>query len=178
MLLVGFYIGALMTSSAARISQLANSDPDLLDFQRRAENLYILAKAREVEVARLNSVQPIFGMMPARPGLIQRMLLRSSPRRRRKRDIITLRDCGLFSWEWYLRRYPDVADAGIHPVAHFLDHGAGELRDPGPHFSTRHYLNLYPDIRDSGMNPLLHYVRWGWREKRSIRPGMPHGGAV
>jgi hypothetical protein len=167
-----------MNTSVAQTSQLAYPDQVLVELQHRVEKLYILAKTREIELARLNSVQPIFGMLPPRPGPIQRLLFRSSPRRRRRRNIITLRDSGLFSLEWYLSRYPDVADAGINPAAHFLDHGADELRDPGPYFSTRHYLNLYPDVRDSGINPLLHYVHWGWREKRSIRPGMPHGAPI
>ncbi|WP_445000728.1 glycosyltransferase family 4 protein [Halomonas mongoliensis] len=36
---------------------------------------------------------------------------------------------------WYLGRYPDVAAAGMAPLAHFLLHGLAEGRDPSPWLS-------------------------------------------
>ena len=43
---------------------------------------------------------------------------------------------GLFDKEWYLTAYPDIADAGVDPLKHFIHHGINEGRDPNP------YLNL------------------------------------
>lgn len=37
--------------------------------------------------------------------------------------------------DWYVRRYPDVATAGMSPLAHFLLHGLAEGRDPSPWLS-------------------------------------------
>jgi hypothetical protein len=63
-------------------------------------------------------------------------------------------------------RYPDVAEVGIDPVEHYLFHGARELRDPGPSFSTAGYLALYPDVGEAGQNPLVHYLAFGRAEGR------------
>src|SRR5258708_7058553 len=75
-----------------------------------------------------------------------------------------------FDREWYLKNYPDVAEAGIDPAAHYLLSGAAEERDPGPRFCTHAYLQRYPDVAESGMNPLLHYLRHGADEERDISP--------
>jgi hypothetical protein len=71
---------------------------------------------------------------------------RSAPSRPRKQDP-DIRHCaavllksGLFDSEYYLQHNPDVAAAGIDPVAHYLRIGAAELRNPGPYFSTRWYV--------------------------------------
>lgn len=79
-----------------------------------------------------------------------------------------MRESGLFDDEWYLRHYPDVAAEGVDPAHHYLHHGASELRDPGPNFSTRHYVSMYPDVRNDSINPLLHYLYYGWNEERII----------
>lgn len=141
--------------------------------QQRLEALFIEARGLEAEVIRLRALHPLMIRRPSRPPLLLRLVYRLLPRLRRPRDIRTLRDSGLFDAAWYLEHNPDVRAAGSDPVRHFLDHGAAEGRDPGPHFSTAHYLALYPDIRDGGHNPLLHYLTAGWDEGRSIRPGMP-----
>lgn len=77
-----------------------------------------------------------------------------------------LRDSGLFNEEWYLRRYPDVARAGIDPVKHYLKHGVAEARNPSPDFDTQCYLAANPDVVASGMNPLVHYLSYGKKEGR------------
>ena len=52
---------------------------------------------------------------------------------------------GLFSADWYLARYPDVASAGIGPLLHFIRYGAAEGRDPGTAIlHSRHTLNAIP----------------------------------
>ena len=78
----------------------------------------------------------------------------------------------LFSREWYLTQYPDVAKAGGDPARHYLQEGATLGYDPGPDFSTRGYLNRYPDVAKAGMNPLLHYLRHGKSEGRVIVPAQ------
>jgi hypothetical protein len=80
---------------------------------------------------------------------------------------------GLFDPEYYLRRNPDVAAAGIDPVVHYLLHGAAELRSPSPYFSTRWYVRSYPDVAASGKNPLYHFIMSGYAEGRLALPRHP-----
>jgi hypothetical protein len=81
----------------------------------------------------------------------------------------------LFDREWYLKTYPDVAEAKVDPAAHYLSSGAAEERDPGPRFCTHAYLRRYSDVAASGMNPLLHYLQHGINEGRDISPlGVPN----
>jgi hypothetical protein len=148
----------------------------MADLQSRVETLYAAKTTLEQELSRLRNAPPLVICCPPRPALPTRLALRLLPRLRRRRNLELIRQCGLFDPEWYRAAYPDVAAAGLDPAAHFLDHGARERRDPGPHFDTAHYLHLYPDIAAGALNPLVHYVIAGRAEQRSIRPGMPHGG--
>ncbi len=79
----------------------------------------------------------------------------------RKEEIELVLASGLFDGEWYLTRYPDVARAGLDPLAHFLDHGWHERRDPSSRFSTKAYLKANPDLEKSAVNPLVHFIRAG-----------------
>ena len=76
----------------------------------------------------------------------------------------------LFDPAFYLRKYPDVAAAGVNPLCHYLKHGAAELRQPHPLFDPGFYLDRNPDIRRAGVNPLVHYVRHGAAEDRKPLP--------
>ena len=76
----------------------------------------------------------------------------------------------LFNTDWYLAKNPDVREAGVNPLEHYVRFGAAEGRDPNPLFDTDWYLARYPDIRQSGVNPLEHYVRFGAREGRDPNP--------
>ena len=78
---------------------------------------------------------------------------------------------GLFDVEWYLQAYPDIAEAGIDPIEHYLTMGAYEGRNPSEVFDTSWYLLYYQDVTDSGLNPLVHYIRYGQKENRATRPG-------
>lgn len=89
---------------------------------------------------------------------------------RGKEDAALVRQSDLFDVDWYIARYPDVAAAGIDPVAHYLEFGAKEGRDPGPMFDSRYYLQTYPDVVASGINPLVHFLRHGQSEDRKTRP--------
>lgn len=78
----------------------------------------------------------------------------------------------LFDAEWYLERYPDVAQSNVMPDLHYLKFGAAENRDPGPLFSTKRYLDLHPDVAKSRINPLVHYITYGLKERRMIEPSQ------
>ncbi|MEF8747627.1 MAG: glycosyltransferase [Candidatus Accumulibacter propinquus] len=52
-------------------------------------------------------------------------------------------DSGLFDSDWYLRRYPDLAEMRVDGLWHFLAHGVHEDRDPGPGFSSSGYRARY-----------------------------------
>lgn len=60
---------------------------------------------------------------------------------------------------WYLEQYADVAKAGIDPVAHYLEHGWREGRQPRANFSTSAYLARHPELAPAGINPLIHALR-------------------
>ena len=68
----------------------------------------------------------------------------------------------------YLRMYPDVAQAGVDPLFHFLLRGNEEYRNPSSGFDTRYYLGRYPDVQAAGINGLLHYALFGSPENRSL----------
>lgn len=70
---------------------------------------------------------------------------------------------------FYLAAYPDIAEAGIDPVEHYVAHGWREGRDPTPLFSTNDYLELNLDVDAAGINPFVHYVTVGRREGRPLR---------
>lgn len=74
-----------------------------------------------------------------------------------------------FDGAWYLAIYPDVKEAGIEPVAHFLEHGLQEGRNPNPYFDGRAYVHANPDIAAFPFGPFMHYVCFGFREKRPLR---------
>lgn len=79
-----------------------------------------------------------------------------------------IRNSGLFDEDWYSKTYPSAASSG-GALAHFINAGAAEGCDPGPHFSTTSYIADYPDVGASGSNALLHYLRFGRAEGRKIR---------
>jgi hypothetical protein len=65
-----------------------------------------------------------------------------------------------FDAAFYLERYPDVRQAGINPLRHYLRHGAAEGRKPHPLFEPEYYLSCCPAARKSP-NPLLHFIETG-----------------
>lgn len=71
---------------------------------------------------------------------------------------------------YYLRRYPDIANARVDPVKHYIEHGWREGRDPSPDFITDYYLKRYPDVAPSGLNPFFHYLTIGKPAGRGATP--------
>jgi tetratricopeptide (TPR) repeat protein len=81
--------------------------------------------------------------------------------RERRRDAMSLArvaSSSLFDQRYYLTSNPDVADAGVDPVIHYIDFGAQELRNPSTFFNTREYLLRNPVVTALTLNPLLHYI--------------------
>lgn len=87
-------------------------------------------------------------------------------RRGRRAEARMIAASSLFDREWYLRTYPDVGEAGLDPLDHYMAWGWREGRDPGPEFATSAYLAANADVRRSGVNPLLHYIEFGHAEGR------------
>ncbi|MCK0533329.1 glycoside hydrolase family 99-like domain-containing protein [Sphingobium agri] len=85
-------------------------------------------------------------------------------------DVNVLRESGLFDIDWYLNRYPDVAELGIDPIVHYLELGAALGRDPSPKLSSTGYLKANPDVAAAGINPLVHYAISGRYEVRQVPP--------
>ena len=87
-----------------------------------------------------------------------------------KDDLALIRSSGLFDETWYLANNPDVAQAKVNPLFHYLRDGGLEGRDPGPNFNSARYLDTYDDVKQTGINPLVHYLKYGREEGR--RPNL------
>ena len=74
-----------------------------------------------------------------------------------------------FDADYYLAANPDVADARIDPLDHFMNNGWREGRNPNLSFSVSHYLDFYPDVAEARINPFLHYLMAGKAEGRTPR---------
>lgn len=75
-----------------------------------------------------------------------------------------------FDADYYLMRYPDVADRGHEPLDHYMRFGWKEGRDPTATFSTSFYLEAYPDIKAANVDPFWHFVVAGENEGRDAFP--------
>ena len=78
---------------------------------------------------------------------------------------------------WYLRRYPDVAEAieagsAVSAHRHFVENGYFEGRFPAePSIDEQWYLRQYPDVGESVsrgefQSALRHFLQEGYREGR------------
>lgn len=74
-----------------------------------------------------------------------------------------------FDSAYYLLCNPDVAEAGIEPIDHFMEHGWREGRSPNTEFQVDYYLHSNDDVRAAGMNPFLHYLLAGRAEGRAAQ---------
>ena len=64
-----------------------------------------------------------------------------------------------FDLNYYLKVYPDVAEARVDALQHYLRHGWREGRNPNAWFSTAAYLKQHPDVLSTGEDPLTHLAR-------------------
>ena len=83
-----------------------------------------------------------------------------------------LKKSSLFDPQYYLEMNPDVAQARIDPLWHYLLYGASEGRAASRKFSTDLYLASNPDVKNSDLNPLAHYLRHGKAEGRTLGTNM------
>ena len=83
-----------------------------------------------------------------------------------KRDKELIEKSGVFDRTWYLLCYPDVANAGLDPVEHFLRFGVAEKRNPTEFFDLEFYVSRYQDVAKASMNPFIHYLKFGNEEGR------------
>jgi hypothetical protein len=81
----------------------------------------------------------------------------------------------IFEESYYLQSHPDVAAAVENnafetALAHFLECGQFEGRDPSPRFNTQYYLQQNPDVaavvRDTAKNKnpltaIAHFIEHG-----------------
>lgn len=81
-----------------------------------------------------------------------------------------LKHSRLFFADFYILNNPDVAEAKVDPLRHFIEHGSAEGRDPNPLFSLSWYISQNPDVAAEKVCPLYHYVKFGWHEGRSPSP--------
>ncbi|GBR71776.1 glycosyltransferase [Gluconobacter kanchanaburiensis] len=87
-----------------------------------------------------------------------------------------------FDPQWYLERYPDVAEALAHnryqsPLHHYLTNGNPAAYDPNPWFSESFYTERYPDVGNivangSFRNGYEHFIRFGIAEQRQPQNGV------
>lgn len=92
-----------------------------LAWQTTAESLYM-------------SDEPKSRFFPVPP-----LMCRGTEQQKQHNLVLLLTQKACFDAQWYLRRYPDVAAAGIDPMLHFVKFGAKEGRDPLPTFSLSGY---------------------------------------
>ena len=77
-----------------------------------------------------------------------------------------IKQLDLFDEDFYLKKYPNIKNAKISPLNHYLYHGFKENKQPGKLFDNNYYLKKYKDVKNSGENPLVHYVLHGRKEGR------------
>lgn len=85
-------------------------------------------------------------------------------------NINLVRASSLFDETWYLSNKPDIAQAKVNPLLHYLRYGGFEGRDPSPKFCSAFYINTYADMKSAKINPLVHYLMYGKAEGRYTPP--------
>jgi O-antigen biosynthesis protein len=85
-------------------------------------------------------------------------------------EVQLLEQSGLFDEKFYRESNPDVTDAELSPVEHFLCIGGFQGRRPNPLFDPAYYLTIYPKVAIAGINPALHYLVSGALEGHNPSP--------
>lgn len=89
-------------------------------------------------------------------------------------DFILLKRSVLFDEDYYRGTNPDVEQAGMDPVCHYLEFGASQGRNPGPLFCEVAYRNIHEDVRAAGMPGLVHFERFGRSEGKLAPSELEH----
>lgn len=74
-------------------------------------------------------------------------------------DYDLISSSALFDKEFYLKTNPDVLNAGVDPISHFLNHGCSEGRNPSENFCVRKYVSANANTVKPGENALVHFLR-------------------
>ncbi len=91
------------------------------------------------------------------PRLVLQLLRRPIIALRGARDRYRVRRSGLFDKHYYLAAYPDIREAGVDPLYHYVIQGWKEGRRPSAQFDVDLYHALTPG--SASENPLLHLLR-------------------
>ena len=81
-------------------------------------------------------------------------------------DYVIILKSGLFDRKYYLKAYPEVRQADVDPLWHFICDGWKEGRNPSDQFDTKYYLENNWDVQQANLNPLIHYIKFGKAEGR------------
>ncbi|MEE2001524.1 CDP-glycerol glycerophosphotransferase family protein [Alkalimonas sp. MEB108] len=98
--------------------------------------------------------------------VLKHLLKNNYEKKKLQQQLDLIANSDYFDANYYLEHNPDVAEAGIDPVEHFLKFGGFEGRKPSERFDPEFYLQKYEDVAESGMNPLLHFIQSGAEENR------------
>ncbi|MBI5966100.1 MAG: polysaccharide pyruvyl transferase family protein [Chloroflexi bacterium] len=153
-------------------AQLAEKDSRFKDiFDSKAWKIALLFRRARIFLAPPNSIQTRVVKQIVKSIVVPFRKFRAE--QKLKNDLALIKSSSLFNTEWYLAQNLDIAQAGMDPAIHFLQHGGLEERDPSPQFSSSWYLNTNQDVKNARVNPLLHYLKHGRREGRIIRRVQP-----
>jgi CDP-glycerol glycerophosphotransferase len=91
------------------------------------------------------------------------------------RQVKLIRQSDFFDEGYYLKKYPDVAEAKVDPAKHYIQYGGIEHRQPSERFDAVYYLKQYHEVAKSRLNPLVHYIKYGKAKRFRVFPpnGMP-----
>ena len=168
-------LGALADEHEARLEELKTVKRKYRRAASEAERAkHDAAEARaslelaKAEIARLSRFSPyrLVAGFSAAGRRFTSLFNRRSTKARHAQQREMLRASSLFDAEWYSATNPDVVQAGIDPLHHYLADGWREGRNPSAAFSTTGYLKANGDVAALGINPLVHYLEHGQSEGR------------
>ena len=98
---------------------------------------------------------------------IQRMPRSEEAVRSESDELRLINLSGLFDADYYVNQNPDVMQAGIDPLIHYLRYGWKEGRNPSRFFNTVMYLKKYMNLPLFAQNPLVDFIL---RSKNETEP--------
>ena len=113
--------------------QLADTEQQLAGTEQQLADTKKHNVAPAIREAADQQRQRAYGALLQQCRLTRVPLLGRSAHWRRaiiKRKTAFLESSGLFDAEWYLRQNIDVAEAGVDPLEHYIEHGFDEGRTP------------------------------------------------
>ena len=109
--------------------------------------------------------------LPKKDNIIEKLLKKSTiSSKKHSENYELIAHSKYFSKKYYLKNYPDVKDAGVDPIEHYMKYGWKEGRNPSEKFDTKFYLETYEGVKEKGYNPLLHFIKYGKKEGKHPLP--------